>query len=153
MFPRSGARADAALRYHCLLKTLLVDIDGALLRHCLARVGGRQPLAVASSKAQSIELLRHGPPVDVVVVCERLEDGSGLALLDEVHARWPHLIRVFCAERQRLVLLRTRLSALRLRHTLLYPFKPIKLEQMLVHLGQTRGNPTARMRRPVRPEG
>ncbi len=82
--------------------------------------------------------LWHGPPVDVLVAGERLEDGSGLALLDEVHARWPHLIRVFCVEKTRLALLRTRLGALKLRHTLDYPLKPIKLELMLVQLAHAR---------------
>ena len=153
MFPRSGEPADAALRYYRRVKTLLVDNDRAMLQHCLARVGGRQPLAIASSKAQIIELLWHGPPVDVIVACERLEDGSGLALLDEVHTRWPRLVRVFCAERQRLALLRTRLSALHLRHTLLYPLNPIKLELMLVHLAHARASPTVRTRGPQHPEG
>jgi DNA-binding NtrC family response regulator len=138
MCPRSAGPADGALRYNCLLKTLLADIDRTMLQHCLDRVGGRQPLALASSKAQIIDLLRHGPRVDVVVTCERLEDGSGLALLDEVHGRWPHLIRVFCAERPRLALLRTRLNALRLRHTLAYPIKPAKFELLLVHLARAR---------------
>ena len=145
MFPRSGEPVDGALRYHSVLKTLLVDIDRAMLQHCLTRVGGRQALAIASSKAQAMQSLWHEPP-DVLVACERLEDGSGLALLDEVHTRWPHLIRVFCAERPRLALLRTRLGALRLRHTLLYPLKPAKLELMLVHLAHARARPSLRTR-------
>ena len=115
-----------------------MDIDRAMLQHCLARVGGRQPLAIASSKAQAMQSLWHDPPCDVIVVCERLEDGSGLALLDEVHGRWPHLVRVFCAEQRRLALLRTRLGALRLRHTLAYPLKPAKLELMLLHLAHAK---------------
>lgn len=123
-----------------------MDIDRALLQHCLARVGGRQPLAIATSKAQVIDLLWHGPPFDAIVACERLEDGSGLALLDEVHVRWPRLIRVFCAERQRLALLRTRLGALHLRHTLLYPLKPTKLEVTLVLLAHARAKGTPRTR-------
>jgi hypothetical protein len=128
------------------LKTLLVDSDRALLQHCLARVGGRQPLAVATSKAQVIDLLWHGPPFDAIVACERLEDGSGLALLDEVHARWPLLVRVFCTESQRLALLRTRLGALHVRYTLTYPLKPVKLELMLVHLAHARAKVTPRTR-------
>jgi DNA-binding NtrC family response regulator len=120
------------------VKTLLVDADQAMLRHCVARVGGRQPLAIATSKAQVLALLRHGPGADVVVVCERLVDGSGLALLDEIHSKWPHLVRVFCTERQRLAMVRNRLGALRLRHTLTYPLKPAKLELLLVHLARAR---------------
>jgi len=109
-----------------------------MLRHCVARVGGRQPLAIATSKAQVLALLRHGPGADVVVVCERLVDGSGLALLDEIHSKWPHLVRVFCTERQRLAMVRNRLGALRLRHTPTYPLKPAKLELLLVHLARAR---------------
>jgi hypothetical protein len=120
------------------LKTLLVDIDRVMLQRCLARIGGRQPLAIATSKAQAMHLMWHGPHFDVIVACERLEDGSGLALLDEVHARWPHLTRVFCSEAPRLALLRTRLDALHLRHTLPYPLRPVKLEMMLVHLAHAK---------------
>ena len=120
------------------MKTLLVAADPAILQHCVARVGGRQPLVTATSKAQVLSILRHGPPVDVVVACERLADGSGLALLDEIHGRWPHLVRVFCAERQRLALVRTRLGALRLRHTLTYPLRPAQLELLLVNLARAR---------------
>jgi DNA-binding NtrC family response regulator len=130
------------------VKTLLVDIDAAMLRHCVARVGGRQPLATATSKVEVAALLRHGPGFDVIVVCERLADGSGLALLDEVQAKWPHLIRVFCCERQRLNLVRSRLSAFRLRHTLTYPLRPAKLELMLLHLAHARHASTIRLRSP-----
>jgi len=152
MSPRSGEPADGALRYHAVLKTLLVDIDRAMLQHCLARVGGRQSLTVASSKAQVLHLLRHGPSFDVIVACERLEDGSGLALLSEIHGKWPHLIRVFCSDQQRLTLVRGRLSAFRLRHTLNYPIRPTHLELMLVQLAHAKVKSTGRFRRPLYPE-
>ena len=121
------------------MKTLLVDIDRAMLERCVARVGARQSLTVTTSKAQVLQLLRTGPAVDVIVAGERLEDGSGLALLNDIHAKWPQLIRVFCAERQRLALVRGRLGALQLRHTLTYPLKPAKLELMLVSVARARG--------------
>ena len=60
------------------------DIESAMLQHCVARIGGRQSLVVATSKAQAMELLRHASGIEVVVACDRLSDGSGLALLDEV---------------------------------------------------------------------
>lgn len=135
---RCGAPADGALRYFHLLKTLLVDIDHAMLQRCVARVGGRQSLTLATSKAQALQLLRHGPPLDIIVAGERLEDGSGLALLDDIHTKWPHLIRVFCTDLHRLALVRPRLGTLRLRHTLTYPIKPAKLELMLVRLAHAR---------------
>jgi DNA-binding NtrC family response regulator len=132
------------------MKTLLADIDGAMLQHCVARIGGRQPLSVATSKAQALELLRHGSGFEVVVAGDRLEDGSGLALLDDVHARWPHLTRVFCIDPHRLALVRSRLSAFRLRHTLSYPLIPAKLELLLMHLLRTKMAATGRSSPPLR---
>ena len=128
-----------------LVKTLLVDNDRAMLQHCVSKIGGRQPLAVATSKALAMQLMRHGH-VEVVVACEKLTDGSGLALLDEIQAKWPNVIRVFCTDRQRLNLVRNRLSAFRLRHTLTYPVRPVKLEMLLVHLAHARTASTARLR-------
>ena len=128
------------------MKTLLADIDSAMLQHCVARIGGRQSLVVATSKAQAMELLRHGSGFEVVVACDRLSDGSGLALLDEVHVRWPHLTRVFCIDPHRLVLVRSRLSAFRLRHTLSYPLMPAKLELLLLRLLRSKMAQTARSR-------
>jgi DNA-binding NtrC family response regulator len=132
------------------VKTLLADIDRAMLQHCVARIGGRQQLILASSKAQALELLRHGAGFEVVVACDRLEDGSGLALLDDVHARWPHLTRVFCIDPHRLALVRSRLTAFRLRHTLSYPLIPAKLELLLMNLLRAKLAATARSRPPLR---
>jgi DNA-binding NtrC family response regulator len=134
------------------VKTLLVDSDQTMLQHCVTRIGGRLQLAVATSKVQVMELLRRAPVFDVVVACERLVDGSGLALLDDVHGRWPHLTRVFCTDRQRLALVRTRLGVLRLRHTLTYPIKPAKLELLLLHLAHARVATGLRVRQPFRPQ-
>jgi DNA-binding NtrC family response regulator len=148
MSPKFGASADDAVRYHSPVKTLLVDIDRVLLQHCVNRIRGRQQLSIATSKAQVLSLLKHSPAFDVIVACERLEDGSGLALLDEVHTRWPNLTRVFCTERERLNVVRNRLGAFRLRYTLTYPLKPVKLELLLVHLAHTKAASTIRLAGP-----
>jgi DNA-binding NtrC family response regulator len=132
------------------VKTLLADIDSSMLRHCVARIGGRQQLALATSKAQAMELLRHGADFEVVIACDRLEDGSGLALLDDIHTRWPHLTRVFCIAPHRLAMVRSRLSAFRLRHTLTYPLIPAKLELLLMQLSHAKRAATARPRPPAR---
>ena len=129
-----------------LVKTLLVDNDRAMLQHCVARIGGRQPLTIATSKALALQLLRHGHHFEVVVACERLADGSGLALLDDIQSKWPNLVRVFCTERQRLAMVRNRLSAFRLGYTLTYPLKPVKLEMMLLQLARARTASTGRLR-------
>ncbi len=135
------------------MRALLVDQDWTLLQHCLARIRGRQQLALATSKAQALALLRHPPDFEVVIAGENLEDGSGLALLNDIHARWPHLIRVFCAETARLALVRNQLNAFRLRYTLTYPIKPAKLELMLLRLARAQATPAARPRAPRRSEG
>lgn len=145
---RYGEPDDVALRYHSPVKTLLVDIDRALLQRCVARVGGRQPLTIATSKSQVMQLLWQAPAYDVIVACEHLDDGSGLALLADVHLKWPHLLRVFCSERQRLAMVKTRLGVLRLGHTLDYPIKPLKLELMLVNLSRARAQSPLRIRGP-----
>ena len=129
-----------------LVRTLLVDIDRAMLQHCVTKIGGRQPLAIATSKALALQLLRHGHQFEVVVACERLADGSGLALLDEIQAKWPQLTRVFCTDRQRLAMVRSRLSAFRLRYTLTYPLKPVKLEMLLLQVARARAAGTGRLR-------
>jgi DNA-binding NtrC family response regulator len=134
------------------MRALLVDRDWTLLQHCLARIRGRQQLALATSKAQALALLRHAPDFEVVIACENLEDGSGLALLNDIHVRWPHLIRVFSAESPRLALVRNQLNAFRLRYTLTYPIKPAKLELMLLRLARAQAAAAARPRTPRRSE-
>ena len=129
-----------------LVRTLLVDGDQALLQHCVTRIGDRQPLTVATSKALALHLLRPGHQFDVVVACERLRDGSGLALLDDIQARWPNLTRVFSTERQRLAMLRSRLSPFKLRYTLTYPLKPAKLEMLLLNLSRASNASDTRLR-------
>ena len=86
-----------------------------------------------------------------MVACERLADGSGLALLADIQTKWPNLIRVFCTERERLAVVRRRLSAFRLSYTLSYPLKPVKLEMMLLQLAHKRAASTIRLRAPFGP--
>ncbi len=129
-----------------VLKTLVVDNNRAMLENCVARICGRQPLTVVTTKAQAMDLLRLGREYEVVVACERLADGSGLALLDDVHAKWPQMIRVFCTERPRLAMVRSRLSAFRLRYTLSYPIKPVRLELLLLRLAHARTASGTRIR-------
>ena len=58
---------------------------------------------------------------------ERLEDGSGLELLGQISKKWPSVLRIFAADRQRLQLLRGRLGPFELFQTLSYPIDPQKL--------------------------
>jgi DNA-binding NtrC family response regulator len=127
-------------------KTLLVDSDRQMLQNCVAKIGGRQPLVIATSKALALQLLRQGHQFEVVVACERLADGSGLALLGDIQNKWPNLTRVFCTDRQRLAMVRNRLGAFRLRYTLSYPLKPVKLEMLLLQLARAHTANTGRLR-------
>lgn len=153
MCPRFGALDEFAAQYHSPVKALLVDNDWALLQHCLTKIGSRQHLTLATNKAQALALLRHGPDLDVVVVCEQLEDGSGLALLDDIDARWPHLTRVFCADRERLALVQSRLGVLHVQHALFYPVNPTQLELLLLRLARAKAAATLSTEAPRAPEG
>src|SRR6185437_12659144 len=79
-----------------------------------------------TNKADCIDLLRHNT-FDIVVACERLEDGSGLELLGQIAKRWPATLRVFAADRERLRLLNGRLGPFELFQALSYPINPEKL--------------------------
>jgi hypothetical protein len=81
---------------------------------------------VATSKATCIDLLRANE-FDVLVACERLDDGSGLELLSHVGQRWPHVLRILAIEPSRRQLLRGRLGPFRLFETIAYPIDEAKL--------------------------
>ena len=44
---------------------------------------------VACSRAEALDALRDGPPLDVLLLDLGLPDGSGLDVLPALHARWP----------------------------------------------------------------
>ncbi len=79
-----------------------------------------------TSKGDAFDLLRVNE-FELIVACERLEDGSGLELLGQVAKRWPATLRVFSADRDRLKLLQGRLGPFQLFQTLAYPIDPRKL--------------------------
>lgn len=79
-----------------------------------------------TSKGDCFDLLRVNE-FELIVACERLEDGSGLELLGQVAKRWPATLRVFSADRERLKLLQGRLGPFQLFQTLAYPIDPRKL--------------------------
>jgi len=54
-------------------------------------------------------------------------DGSGLELLGQISKKWPSVLRIFAADRQRLQLLRGRLGPFELFQTLTYPIDPERL--------------------------
>ena len=79
-----------------------------------------------TNKGDCLDLLRSNT-FEVIVATERLEDGSGLELLGQISKKWPSVLRIFAADRQRLQLLRGRLGPFELFQTLTYPIDPERL--------------------------
>lgn len=79
-----------------------------------------------STKGDCLDLVRANE-YEVIVACERLEDGSGLELLGQLARSRPDMLRIFAADRQRLKLLKGRLSPFGLFRTLSYPIEPRQL--------------------------
>jgi DNA-binding NtrC family response regulator len=119
------------------MRTLLADCDANLLdtvAHELAPLA----LDVATTKARCFDLLRP-QRYDVLIACERLQDGSGLALLSEAERRWPAMRRVFAAEPRRLALLKGRLLPFKLYRMLPYPVNPARVRELLARCTVPRG--------------
>ena len=113
------------------MRVIVVDSDSAMLDTVVRALRTQFAIDSVSTKADCIDLLRQND-FDVVVACERLEDGSGLELLGQVAKRWPATLRVFAADRERLQLLQGRLGPFELFQTLAYPINPQKLLSTLL---------------------
>ena len=108
------------------MRVLVVDQDSEML----AGIARAFELDVATSKATCVDLLRANP-FDVIVACERLEDGSGLELLSQVAKRWPNVVRILAIEPSRRALLRGKLGPFKLFDMLAYPLEESQLEAAL----------------------
>lgn len=119
------------------MRALLADCDANLLDTVAHEL---RPLAldVATTKTACIDLLRPGH-YDLLIACERLQDGSGLALLSEVERRWPAMRRVFAAAPRRLALLKGRLLPFNLYRTLPYPIDPARVRKLLAECSDPGG--------------
>src|SRR5690242_2008630 len=113
------------------MRVLVVDQDATLLEALVRALAGQFTIDILTNKADCVDLLRK-TEFEVIVACERLADGSGLELLGQVAKRAPDTLRVFAAERERLALLRGKLSPFDLFATLAYPIEPRKLLSTLV---------------------
>lgn len=105
------------------MRVLVVDHDSALLEALVRALRDHFVIDAVTNKADCLDLLRQNE-FDLIVACERLNDGSGLELLGQIGKRWPALLRVFSAEEARLRLLRGRLGPFCLFQTLVYPIDP-----------------------------
>ena len=108
------------------MRVLVVDQDSNLLTAISQTLGDYFIIDAVSTKADCQDLVRANE-FDVIVACERLEDGSGLELLGALARTRPDMLRIFAADRQRLKLLKGRLSPFGLFRTLSYPIEPRQL--------------------------
>jgi protein TonB len=108
------------------MRVLVVDQDSTLLTEISRTLGDYFAIDAVSTKADCLDLVRANE-FDVIVACERLEDGSGLELLGHLARSRPDMLRIFAADRQRMKLLKGRLSPFGLFRTLSYPIEPRQL--------------------------
>src|SRR5689334_13710952 len=117
------------------MRVLVVDQDSTLLTEISRLLGEYFTIDAVTNKLDCLDLLRSNQ-YEVIVAGERLEDGSGLELLGQLARSRPDMLRVFAAERERLKLLKGRLSPFGLFRTLNYP---IQARQLLVALSAAAG--------------
>jgi DNA-binding NtrC family response regulator len=117
------------------MRALLADWNAEVLDATARALADNFILDLATSKAHCIDLLRPAS-YDVLIVCERLQDGSGLELLSQAEDRWPSILRVFAAEPSRLRLLKGRLSPFKLHRAIPYPLDPVQLRGVLLEARQ-----------------
>jgi protein TonB len=108
------------------MRVLVVDQDSAQLESIARSLRDRYIVDAVTNKGDCLDLLRQNT-FEVIVAGERLEDGSGLELLGQAAKRWPSMLRIFAADRQRLQLLKGRLGPFELFQTLTYPLDPDRL--------------------------
>src|SRR6187399_2183668 len=108
------------------MRVLVVDQDSASNLAITRSLRDLYNVDCVTNKGDCLDLLRANS-YEIIVATERLEDGSGLELLGQISKKWPSVLRVFAAERQRLQLLRGRLGPFQLFQTLSYPIDAEKL--------------------------
>src|ERR1700761_5356679 len=108
------------------MRVLVVDQDSASNLAIARSLKDLYSVDAVTNKGDCLDLLRSNT-FEVIVATERLEDGSGLELLGQVGKKWPSMLRIFAADRDRLKLLRGRLGPFQLFQTLAYPIDPDRL--------------------------
>jgi len=133
------------------MRALLADHDSEMLERTARALADSFVIDLARTKTGCIELLRPGR-YDVLIACERLEDGSGLELLGRAERLWPDVLRVFAAVPERLRLLKGRLSPFKLYRALPYPIDAERLRGLLVAAQKrTESQPKSARARGARP--
>src|SRR5690348_5663344 len=112
------------------MRVLVVDQDSASNLAITRSLRDLYAVDCVTNKGDCLDLLRSNS-FEVIVATERLEDGSGLELLGQIAKKWPSVLRIVAADRQRLQLLRGRLGPFELFQTLAYPIDAEKLRATL----------------------
>lgn len=113
------------------MRILIADRNGLLLESIARSFAGQFCIQSATSHEQCNKLLCQSQ-FDLVVVSEKLADGSGLHLLGQIARNSPDTLRVFAARRARLELLKGKLGPFGLFRTLSYPINPRELHSLLM---------------------
>src|SRR5215469_10641151 len=108
------------------MRVLVVDQDSTSNEAVARSLRELFTVDAVTNKGDCLDLLRSNT-FEVIVATERLEDGSGLELLGQVAKKWPSVLRIFAADRHRLMLLKGRLGPFELFQTLAYPIDPDRL--------------------------
>ena len=108
------------------MRVLVVDQDSASNEAISRSLRELFTVDAVTNKGDCLDLLRSNT-FEVIVATERLEDGSGLELLGQIAKKYPGVLRIFAADRQRLKLLKGRLGPFELFQTLTYPIDPDRL--------------------------
>jgi TonB family protein len=108
------------------MRVLVVDQDSASNLAITRSLKDLYSVDCVTNKGDCLGLLRSNT-FEVIVATERLEDGSGLELLGQISKKWPAVLRIFAADRERLQLLRGRLGPFELFQTLTYPIDAERL--------------------------
>lgn len=112
------------------MRVLIADHDSKQLKALAGALADDFTVDIATSKLSCLAMLDVSE-FHVAIVCERLEDGSGLELLSQAGKRWPEVLRIFAIEPDRLPLLAGRLKPFRLFETIPYPIDAEKLRNLL----------------------
>jgi len=119
------------------MRVLLVDHDSNALETITRAIRGVLELDCVTSKGDALLLLRQNT-YDVLIACERAEDGSGLDLLGRTTRTAVPLKRIFAAAPERLQLLGPRLAPFKVQRTINYP---IDLEELWLAIAQVTSGP------------
>jgi TonB family protein len=119
------------------MRVLLVDHDSEGLETIARAIRGVLELDCVTSKGDALLLLRQNT-YDVLIACERAEDGSGLDLLGRTTRTAVPLKRIFAAAPERLQLLGPRLAPFKVQRTI---NDPIDLEELWLAIAQVTGGP------------